>query len=277
MYTQSFSDRFSTSKDELAKLGLEFNFEALPLLKKLYNTSFWILLNKRAVKKIIKQTFFEAIENCDITKNYADWESWIYRIWMREILEYYSGKENDTQTAFDFIDHTKVNLNDIGDFFSSPLQEGQLLKFLEKMPAVLRIPMIMKEIHSLNYEKIAELIDVPNGVIATRIYRARKLLYLYMKSDFNYEEQKRIGVQQGSSKIIFNLRQSALLVDEEFDEEQKTSFGESTTDNNLYKAEILIQNEIKKLCKNVSPDNPLIARIRAKIERKAIKRFGKPN
>jgi len=277
MYTQSFSDRFNTSKDELAKLGLEFYSEALPLLEKLYNTSFWILLNKRAVKKIIKQTFFEAIENCDITKNYADWESWIYRIWMREILEYYSGKENDTQTAFDFIDHAKVNLNDIEDFFSSPLQEGQLLKSLEKLPAVLRIPMIMKEIHSLNYEKIAELIDVPNGVIATRIYRARKLLYLYMKSDFNYEEQKRIGVQQGSSKIIFNLRQSALLVDEEFDEEQKTSFGESTTDNNLYKAEILIQNEIKKLFKNVSPDNPLIARMRAEIERKAIKRFGKPS
>jgi len=277
MYTQSFSDRFNTSKDELAKLGLEFNSEALPLLEKLYNTSFWILLNKRAVKKIIKQTFFEAIENCDITKNYADWESWIYRIWMREILEYYSGKENDTQTAFDFIDHAKVNLNDIEDFFSSPLQEGQLLKSLEKLPAVLRIPMIMKEIHSLNYEKIAELIDVPNGVIATRIYRARKLLYLFMKSDFNYEEQKRIGVQQGSSKIIFNLRQSALLVDEEFDEEQKTSFGELTTDNNLYKAEILIQNEIKKLFKNVSPDNPLIARMRAEIERKAIKRFGKPS
>jgi DNA-directed RNA polymerase specialized sigma24 family protein len=277
MYTQSFSDRFNTSKDELANLGLEFNSEALPLMEKLYNTSFWILLNKRAVKKIIKQTFFEAIENCDITKNYTDWESWIYRIWMSEILEYYSGKENDTQTAFDFIDHTKVNLNDIEDFFSSPLQEGQLLKSLEKLPAVLHIPMIMKEIHSLNYEKIAELIDVPNGVIATRIYRARKLLYLYMKSDFNYEEQKRIGVQQGSSKIIFNLRQSALLVDDEFDEEQKNAFGKSMSDNNLFNAEILIQSEIKKLVKNVSLDNPLIARMRAKIERKAIKRFGKPD
>ncbi|MCK7520640.1 MAG: hypothetical protein MZV64_24565 [Ignavibacteriales bacterium] len=87
MPTQSLRERFNTSKEELAKLGLEFNSEALPLLEKLYNTSFWILLNKRAVKKIIKQTFFEAIENCDITKNYADWNSWIHRIWMREILE----------------------------------------------------------------------------------------------------------------------------------------------------------------------------------------------
>ena len=87
MSPQSLRERFNTSKEELAKLGLEFNSEALPLLEKLYNTSFWILLNKGAAKKIIKQTFYEAIENCDITKNYADWESWVHRIWMREILE----------------------------------------------------------------------------------------------------------------------------------------------------------------------------------------------
>ena len=51
MSTQSLRERFNTSKEELAKLGLEFNSEALPLLEILYNTSFWILLNKSAVKK----------------------------------------------------------------------------------------------------------------------------------------------------------------------------------------------------------------------------------
>lgn len=277
MSPQSLRDPFNTSKEELAKLGLEFNSEALPLLEKLYNTSFWILLNKSAVKKIIKQTFFESIDDCDITKNYADWNSWIHRIWIREILEFYSDKENDTQTVFDFIEHVKVNLNDAEDFFNSPLQEGQLLKSLEKLPAVLRIPMLMKEIHSLNYEKIAELIDVPNGVIATRIYRARKLLYLFMRNNFDYQEKKRIGVPVGSPKLIFDLRQCALLVDDEFSTEQKSALHGSTTDNNLYKAEILIQSEIKKLFKNVSPDNPVIARMRDKIERKALKRFGKPD
>ena len=275
MSPQSLKERFNTSKEELAKLGLEFNSEALPLLDKLYNTSFWILLNKRAAKKIIKQTFYEAIENCDITKNYADWNSWIHRIWMREILEFYSDKENDKQTVFDFIDHAEVNLNAIEDFFNSTLPDDKLIKSLKKLPAVLRIPMIMKEIHSLKYERIAELIDVPDGVIATRIYRARKLLYLFLRDNFDYEEQKRTGIQQGSSKLIFELRQSALLVDDELSLEQKAAFNESTTNSNLFKAETLIQSEIKKLFSSISPDNQAIARIRAKIERKATKRLGK--
>ncbi|MDZ7624752.1 MAG: sigma factor-like helix-turn-helix DNA-binding protein [Ignavibacteriaceae bacterium] len=275
MTPQSLRERFNTSKEELAKLGLEFNSEALPLLEKLYVTTFWILLNKRAAKKIIKQTFFEAIENCDITKNYADWNSWIHRIWMREILEFYSEKENDKQTVFDFIDHAEVNLNAVENFFNSKLPDDKLIKSLEKLPAVLRIPMMMKEIHSLNYEIISDLIDVPVGVIATRIYRARKLLYLFLRDNFDYEEQKRTGIQQGSSKLIFELRQSAQLVDDELSLEQKAAFNESTTNSNLVKAETLIQGEIKKLFSTISPDDKAIGRMRAKIERKATKRFGK--
>jgi DNA-directed RNA polymerase specialized sigma24 family protein len=274
MSPQSLRKRFNTSKEELAKLGLEFNSEALPLLEKLYNTSFWILINKRAAKKIIKQTFIEAIENCDITKNDADWNSWIHRIWMREIHEFYSNSENDKQTVFDFIDHAEVNLSDGENFFSSPLPGNKLINSLEKLPAVLRIPMIIKELHSINYERIANLIDVPNGVIATRIYRARKLLYLFLKNNLDFEEQKRVEIQQGASKLIFELRQSALLVDDELSLEQKAAFNDSTINSNLFKAEILIQSEIKKFFNNVSPDNPVIARMRAKIKRKAIKRFG---
>lgn len=274
MTTQSFKDRFNTSKEELAKLGLEFNSEALPLLDKLYNTSFWILLKKVATEKIIKQTFFEAIENCDITKNYADWDSWIHRIWMREILEFYSDKENDKQTVFDFIDQTEVNLNAVEDYFNSPSPENRLINALEQLPAVLRIPIMMKEIHSLSYEKIAELIDVHDGVIATRIYRARKLLYLLLGNNFSYNEKKKMGVPEGSPKLIFDLRRCALLIDDELTDQQKTNFSESLTNNNLYKAEILIQSEIKRIYGKMASDSPMSARIRAKIERKAKKRFG---
>ena len=277
MTPQSLRERFNTSKEELARLGLEFNSVALPFLEKLYSTSFWILLNKRATKKIIKQTFFEAIENCDITKNYADWNSWIHRIWMREFHEFYSDKENDKQTSFDFIDHTEVDLIAVNDFFSSTLPDDKLINSLKLLPAVLRIPMIMKEIHSLNYEIISDLVDVPVGVIATRVYRARKLLYLFLRNNFNYEEKKRAGVPEGSPKLIFDLRRCALLVDDELTDEQRTSFSTSTADNDLYKTEILIQRGVKKCFKGLSHLKLKIKRIKAKIERKAIKRFDKQN
>jgi len=272
--SQTLKDRFKTSKEELTKLGSEFNSEALPLLDKLYNTSFWILLNKKAAKKIIKQTFFEAIENCDITKNYADWQSWIQRIWMREILDYYSSKENDTQTVFDFIDHTEVKSDSLQNVFSSPLTEQKLVEVLEKLPAVLRIPLMMKEIYSLNYEKISDLIDVPIGVIATRIFRARKLIYLFLRESLDYKAEKNNALKKDYRKIIFELRQCAMIVDDEMKEDKKDDFKLTHHDNGLIIKETQIQEEIKKLFINLPINDSASKRITAKVRRNASKRFG---
>ena len=278
MQSHSKLERFKVSKEELTKLGEEFNSEALSLVKNLYNTSYWILLNKKSTKKIIKQTFFEAIENCNVTKASADWQSWIFRIWMREILDFYSKKEDDTQTIFDFIDHTELDSKDIVSIINSnkiesSISEDELIKSLEKLPAVLRIPMIMKEINSFNYEKIAELIDVPVGVIATRIYRARKLSFLSFNISFFYEDEKRKWKQRESTKQIFELRKCALVVDEELTQEQKMAFIESTKNNNQYENEILVQGKMKKLFKICSSNDSSIARLKSKIERKAGKKF----
>lgn len=278
MQSHSKLERFKVNKEELTKLGEEFNSEALSLVKNLYQTSFWILLNKKFTKKIIKQTFFEAIENCNVTKNHADWQSWIFRIWIREILDFYAQKENDIQTVFDFIDHTELDSKDADSItnsnkIKSVISEDELIKSLEKLPAVLRIPMIMKEIYSFNYEKIAELIDVPVGVIATRIYRARKLLFLSLNKNYSYEDEKRNWKQRDSTKMIFELRQCAFVADAELKKEQKMAFIESTKNNNRYENELLIQETMKKLFKNCSSNDSSIARLKSKIERKAGKKF----
>jgi len=278
MLSPSKLERFKVSKEELTKLGEEFNSEALLLLKNLYQTSFWILLNKKSTKKIIKQTFFEAIENCNVTKNQADWQIWISRIWMREILDFYAQKENDTQTIFDFIDHAELDPKDVHFIVSSnkirfDISEDELIKSLEKLPAVLRIPMIIKEIHSFNYEKIAELIDVPVGVIATRVYRARKLLFLSLTKNYSYEDEKRKWKQRDSTKLIFELRKCAFVADDELTQEQKIAFIESTKNNIQYKNEILIHETMKTLFKNCSSNDSSIARLKSKIERKAAKKF----
>ncbi len=278
MYSHSKLERFRVSKEELTKLGNEFNSEAIPMLEPLHNITFWILLNNKFTKKIIKQTFIEAIENCNVTKNQADWKSWIFRIWMREILDYYVKRENDVQTIFDFIDNTEVDSKQITAFLTpdelkSGLTENELVKYLVKLPAVLRIPMIMKEIHSLTYEKIAELIDVPFGVIATRIYRARKLLFLSFDENFRYEEEKKKWSQKESTNKIFELRKCALLVDGEITLEQDSQFTELVNVDKRFKNELIIQNRIKELINSSTTNSTFRNSLKRRIERKANKKF----
>jgi DNA-directed RNA polymerase specialized sigma24 family protein len=272
--------RFDVSKEELAKLGEEFNSEAFPLLDKLYNTSFYILLNKKPTRKILHQIYFETIEYCNVTKSESDWWSWIHRIWMREIHDFFSPKENDINTKFDFIDFTKTDLNEVKYLFRNDssefrLPEEEFINNLKRLPSVLRIPLIMKEIHSLNYEKIAELIDVPDGVIATRIFRARKLLFLFLRGNFDYEEQKSSGLPENFTPIIFEYRKTALLIDNELSDKKVQEFNETSQKQNEYATELLIQKEIKNLFKKLLPDLKAPKRLKSKIEKMAYKKFKK--
>jgi len=279
MIPKSALKRFNTSKEELSKLGSEFASEALPLLEQLYRTTFSIVQSKRVSKKIIKQIYSEAIEYCDKTKNYADWGGWIHRIWMREIIDYYSTRENDIQTVFDFIDFTETDLVDVKDFFNSEksepgIDESELKNSLKKMPAVLRIPMMMKDIYSLDYQKISELIDVPDGVIATRVHRARKLLFLFLKGNFDYEAKKRIGLPENFKPIIFDLRRTAMLADNELNDEQKSLFNANLEKDKKYETELMIQDEIKSRILNLSLNLSPAKRLKRWTVRKAQKRFG---
>lgn len=271
------TNRFNTTREQLAVLGSQFSSAAFPLLKKFYLVSFWIVLSKRLAKKLVKGTFKLAIDYCDKTKNNADWSSWIHRIWMRLIIDYYAIRENDINTNFDFIDHAQINqdeINRLSELTNSNANQYRkvIIKNLGKMPAVLRIPLIMKEIHCLNYKTISDLIDVPEGVIATRIYRARKLFALISKEKFNYEKYKMLN-KDYSEKIIFDLRRCALYVDDELEENEKNKFEEFRNDDQ-HKSEILIQQKVKSLLENFRDEAPAINRLQASVKRKAEKKFG---
>ena len=269
MIKPSKLEKFKPSQKELEKLGNEFFSEALPLLNAIYSASLLIFMDDKAAAKIIKQIYFEAIEYCHVTKNEADWQSWIFRIWMRDIYDYFAQRENDIKTNFEFIDYAKLETNDgwsVDDL-------NQLKKFLKKLPAVLRIPLVMKEVLLFNYEKIGELIDVPIGVIATRLYRARKLLFLLSRNDFDLTKEKLIWKQKEPTKKIFNLRKSSLYVDDELNPEEKAAVKENSKNNHEFESEIILQKSVKNILQTKIPSAESAGSLKSKIERKAKKKF----
>ena len=273
MRSKYLKNRFNTSKEELQRLGNEFTHNALSLLDKLYNLTFWILLDIKSTEKIIQQVFKEAIEDCDITKNEADWQSWIERIWMREILEYYSEKENDRNTDFSFIENFDADIDTAQTVLSSDSTSKKIIVLLQKLPAVLRIPLMMREIAQFNYEKISDLIDVPVGVAATRIHRARKLLFLFFLENFDYESEKKNWSDTKSSKSIFELRKCSLLVDDELTDTEKVNFDVLKKNSIIMETELFIQCEIKKWLLTLTKLPFDAHSIKRKITKKALKKF----
>lgn len=273
MRSKYLRDRFNTSKEELQKLGNEFTNEALPLLDKLYNLTYWILQDKKSTKKIIQQVFKEAIEDCDITKNEADWQSWIERIWMREIIEFYEGKENDKNTDFSFIENFQMEISSSSTFLTSEAMTKKIVDSLQMLPSILRIPLMMRESAQFDYEKISDLVDIPIGVAATRIFRARKLLFMYLLDKSNLDKIEHLGMTDDPSKLIFKYRDCSCQIDNELPEAQHSTFFLSLQNDQRLMAEFSIQKEVKNLLANLIEKKSDVEAIKAKINKRARKRF----
>ena len=123
-------------------------------------------------------------------------------------------------------------------------------------------------------KKISELIDVPIGVIATRIYRARKLLFLLSSKSFDYTKEKQKWLNKESTKRIFELRNSTLKADDESIDHIKSNHTDDfLISKDKFEDEVLLQREIKNNLIQILSTQLKTDKLKSKIERKAQKKF----
>jgi hypothetical protein len=117
-------------------------------------------------------------------------------------------------------------------------------------------------------------LDIPDGVVAARIYRGRKLLFkllteieLIKNFTSNHESN------DGDAYTIFKLRDTASLTDDELSETDKAVLQENLKTDSLLKTEFQIQEQMKMLISKSVKKVYAPARLKRKIKKKAEKRF----
>jgi RNA polymerase sigma factor (sigma-70 family) len=269
--------QFNTSNEELKKIGQEFNSRALTLTDDIYNLSFWLVLKERIAKKIVWITYKKAIYYCDKTRADSDWHTWLHRIFMNRIFDYYNEKKEADNINFKSIDRWNADSNlitRIKEENSIQISEKKIIKYFKKLPQNLSLSLVLKDIYNFPYQSIGEYLNVPDGVIASRIYRARKLFFMLLTEEKSAIDLNVSGEYPDETYIpIENLKEIALLIDNPSEEyKSKVLKNKSYTEPRL-KTEFEIQNLIKSgLNKSISKKNAPIS-LKRKIEKEAEKRF----
>jgi DNA-directed RNA polymerase specialized sigma24 family protein len=269
--------QFNTTKEELKKLGSEFIEQAYPLIDDLFSLAFWLVLNKRTAKKILLITYKKAIYYCDKTKADTDWQTWMQRIFFNRIIEYSNEQEETNDFDQEMIDNAIVDSNSIisvKEISSNQQNEKRIIELLKNLPQILLLPLILSNVYKLPYRSVAEFLDVPDGVIAGRIFRARKLLFKILaenkpaaKLNFNNElcRDSKFSIQQ--------LRKTALLVDNELGQDDIKKLTENFVNEPALRTESEIQELVKKILRNSITQKSAPINLKRKIEKGAEKRF----
>lgn len=160
--------------------------------ERLYNTVYRLVSNAEDAQDVVQETFLNAYKSLSNFKGDAEFFTWLYRIAFNTAVSL-----KRKQKAAISLDSARNGDNGVepldrstnsqpGQALERAEQEQRIQRALSRLSPEHRAVLVLKDMESLKYEQIAEILQVPIGTIRSRLHRARlELRDLLQQSDDN--------------------------------------------------------------------------------------------
>lgn len=129
------------------------------------------MVGRQDVDDLTQQVFLQAFRRLGQFGQRARFETWLYRLAVNEALQHLrrENRHRRQHLVEEPADHRRGG--------SATMANRELLeRALERLDPELRSVFLLREIDKLGYRDLAQVIGVPEGTIASRLNRARRLL-----------------------------------------------------------------------------------------------------
>jgi len=147
-----------------------------------------MIRNSDFAEDLVQDIFLKAFKSLKNYKNDYAFSTWLYRIATNHTIDYLRKKKLETLSihADDSDDtHATIQLADEDSFTDEPMirreRKNKVHEAIGQLPEKYREVILKRHIEEKSYQEIAEEMDVPLGTVKAHIFRARELLYKYMK------------------------------------------------------------------------------------------------
>jgi RNA polymerase sigma-70 factor (ECF subfamily) len=131
---------------------------------------------------VTQEIFIKLYHNLDKYREEKSFTSWVFAVSRNYCIDYWRKNRK-------YLDRSQELNENIGSGQPSPeenlIRESEidvLRKRISLLDPDLRIILILRDIHNLSYQEIAERFSIPEGTVKSRINRARlKLAEAYMR------------------------------------------------------------------------------------------------
>ena len=147
-----------------------------------------MIRNPDFAEDLVQDIFLKAFKSLKNYKNDYAFSTWLYRIATNHTIDYLRKKKLETLSihADDSDDtHATIQLADEDSFTDEPMirreRKNKVHEAIGQLPEKYREVILKRHIEEKSYQEIAEEMDIPLGTVKAHIFRARELLYKYMK------------------------------------------------------------------------------------------------
>lgn len=137
---------------------------------------------------LVQDIFLKAFKSLKSYKNDYAFSTWLYRIATNHTIDYLRKKKLETLSihADDSDDtHATIQLVDVDSFTDEPMirreRKNKVHEAIDQLSEKYREVILKRHIEEKSYQEIAEEMEIPLGTVKAHIFRARELLYMYMK------------------------------------------------------------------------------------------------
>jgi RNA polymerase sigma-70 factor (ECF subfamily) len=140
---------------------------------KIYNLCRYILRNELDAQDAAQDVFLKAYKSLNRFNPKASFYTWLYRIAVNTCLDYKRKSRLERFKKGSAIEDRPSAEPSPERLYESIENVQTIQAAFQKLPENLRFPIILKEIESLSYEEIAQVLHIAVGTVKSRISRAR--------------------------------------------------------------------------------------------------------
>jgi|GEM_PF-2037125 len=244
---------------EITEAQSFFAVKIFPYLDEIYNYALLVTNDDRSAESLLLNTCKKAAWFSKYLSSETDTRIWLLRILMKieENAEPIIAEVNNTPQTEQLIDLSKFERDCIereGKYATAQ----HIRETVSKLPHTLRKVLILIDFLKFDFKQTADLIDIPAGVVLTRLFDARKQLLIDLTSALSTLSLTEIsGITREDKKEIVSI------VDEHIKDDKKLF------DQVKLEYEIETQQYVKGLFQKYLISQP----VRPIIQEKIIKRF----
>jgi len=151
----------------------EFESEALPHLKHLYQTAAHVIGDRTEAEDLVQQTYLQAWKAFDRFQPGTNCRAWLFQILFNVIRHHRRGWfSRRVLVDCDFFEDVLPAEDPIPD----TLTDEEVLSALDCVPQSFREVLLLVDVQEFSYKEAAETLNIPIGTVMSRLSRGRDLL-----------------------------------------------------------------------------------------------------
>jgi RNA polymerase sigma-70 factor (ECF subfamily) len=178
----------SSSANENETDAARFEAAALPFIGALYNKALYLTRRPEDARDLVQETYLRAYRTFSSFKEGTNCKAWLFTILYSTFINKYRKDQREPDTvSIDELEetlHRTLADRDWDTNFAAltrselDWQEPEVNHALAKLPEDFRSAVLLVDVEGFTYEEAAAVLDCPVGTLRSRLFRARRMLFL---------------------------------------------------------------------------------------------------